>query len=170
MKSVVPSGGEHYDAPHLAKNAANFAALTPLVFLRRAAAVYPDKLAVIHGNDRFTYRELYTRCRRLAGALRRSGIGRGDTVAVMAPNVPALLDAHYGVPMAGAVLNALNYRLDARSIAFILGHGRAKLLIADREFAPIVKAALEALGRPMPLVEIDERRRVWRHRIRGVSR
>jgi len=156
MKSVVPSGGEHYDAPHLAKNAANFAALTPLVFLRRAAAVYPDKLAVIHGNDRFTYRELYTRCRRLAGALRRSGIGRGDTVAVMAPNVPALLDAHYGVPMAGAVLNALNYRLDARSIAFILGHGRAKLLIADREFAPIVKAALEALGRPMPLVEIDD--------------
>ena len=71
MKSVVPSGGEHYDAPHLAKNAANFAALTPLVFLRRAAAVYPDKLAVIHGNDRFTYRELYSRCRRLAGALRR---------------------------------------------------------------------------------------------------
>jgi fatty-acyl-CoA synthase len=156
MKSVVPSAGEHYDAPHLAKNAANFTALTPLVFLPRAAAVYPDKLAVIHGNDRFTYRELYSRCRRLAGALRRRGIGRGDTVAVMAPNVPALLDAHYGVPMAGAVLNALNYRLDARSIAFILAHGRAKLLIADREFAPIVKAALEALGRPMPLVEIDD--------------
>src|SRR6516225_11057662 len=134
MKSVVPSAGEHYDAPHLAKNAANFTALTPLVFLPRAAAVYPDKLAVIHGNDRFTYRELYSRCRRLDGALRRRGIGRGDTVAVMAPNVPALLDAHYGVPMAGAVLNALNYRLDAGSIAFILEHGQAKLLIADREF------------------------------------
>jgi len=156
MKSVASSPGEHYDAPHLAKNAANFAALTPLVWLQRAAAVYPDKLAVIHGATKFTYREFYSRCRRLADALRRRGIGRGDTVAVMAPNVPALLEAHYGVPMAGAVLNALNYRLDARTISFILRHGQAKLLIADREFAPIVKAALDELGGPMPLVEIDD--------------
>jgi fatty-acyl-CoA synthase len=152
----VSSSGEQYDAPHLAKSAANYTALTPLVLLRRAAAVYPDKLAVIHGVTRLTYRELYRRCRRFADALRRRGIGRGDTVAVMAPNVPALLEAHYGVPMAGAVLNALNYRLDARSIAFILGHGQAKLLIADREFAPIVKAGLVELGRPLPLVEIDD--------------
>jgi fatty-acyl-CoA synthase len=153
---VVSLSEARYDAPHLAKNAANFAALTPLVFLRRAAAIYPDKLAVIHGAARFTYRELYSRCCRLADALRRRGIGRSDTVAVMAPNVPALLEAHYGVPMAGAVLNALNYRLDARTIAFILRHGQAKLLIADREFAPTVKAALEELGDPMPLVEIDD--------------
>jgi len=153
---VVSAPNGRYDAPHLTKNAANFTALTPLVLLRRAAATYPDKLAVIHGNVRFTYRELYRRCRRLADALHRRGIGRGDTVAVLAPNVPALLEAHFGVPMAGAVLNALNYRLDARSIAFILGHGQAKLLIADREFAPIVKAALEEFGRPMPLVEIDD--------------
>ena len=152
----MSSSGDGYDAPHLAKNAANFMALTPLVFLRRAAAVYPDKLAVIDGAARFTYRELYSRCRRLAGALRRRGIGRGDTVAVMAPNVPALLEAHYGVPMAGAVLNALNYRLDARSVAFILGHGQAKLLIADREFAPVVTAALKEFGGSMPLVEIDD--------------
>jgi fatty-acyl-CoA synthase len=152
----VSSSGDGYDAPHLAKNAANFTALTPLVFLRRAAAVYPDKLAVIDGAARFTYRELCSRCRRLADALRRRGIGRGDTVAVMAPNVPALLEAHYGVPMAGAVLNALNYRLDARSVAFILGHGQAKLLIADREFAPVVKAALKEFGGSMPLVEIDD--------------
>jgi fatty-acyl-CoA synthase len=152
----VSSSGAGYDAPHLAKNAANFLALTPLVFLRRTAAVYPDKLAVIDGAARFTYSELYSRCRRLADALRRRGIGRGDTVAVMAPNVPALLEAHYGVPMAGAVLNALNYRLDARSIAFILGHGEASLLIADREFAPTVKAALEEFDGPMPLVEIDD--------------
>src|SRR6516165_12086531 len=131
-------------------------ALTPLVFLRRAAAVYPDRIAVIHGEARFTYRELYARCSRLADALCRRGIGRGDTVAVMAPNVPALLEAHYGVPMAGAVLNALNYRLDARSIAFILRHGEASLLIADREFAPTVKAALDEFGGPMPLVEIDD--------------
>jgi fatty-acyl-CoA synthase len=152
----VSSSGDGYDAPHLAKNAANFTALTPLVFLRRTAAVYPDKLAVIDGAARFTYRELYSRCRRLADALRRRGIGRGDTVAVMAPNVPALLEAHYGVPMAGAVLNALNYRLDAPSIAFILEHGQAKLLLADREFAPIVKAALEEFGGSIPLVEIDD--------------
>ena len=152
----MSSSGDGSDAPYLAKSAANFTALTPLVFLRHAAAVYPDKLAVTDGAARFTYAELYSRCRRLADALRLRGIGPGDTVAVMAPNVPALLEAHYGVPMAGAVLNALNYRLDARSIAFILGHGQAKLLIADREFAPIVRAALEEFGSPMPLVEIDD--------------
>ena len=151
------SGAESpYDAPHLTKNAANFSALTPLAFLPRAAAVYPDKLAVIHGAFRFTYRQLYDRCRRLASALRRRGVGRGDTVAIMAPNVPALLEAHYGVPMAGAVLNALNYRLDAHSIAFALEHAQAKLLIADREFAPVVRDALRALNRPLPLVEIDD--------------
>jgi fatty-acyl-CoA synthase len=152
----VSSSGEQYDAPHLAKNPANYTALTPLVLLRRAAAVYPDKLAAIHGATRLTYRELYRRCLRFADALRRRGIGRGDTVAVMAPNVPALLEAHYGVPMAGAVLNALNYRLDAGSIAFILEHGQAKLLIADREFTPIVRAALEERGDQLPLVEIDD--------------
>jgi len=152
----VSSSGDGSDAPHLAKSAANFTALTPLVFLRHAATVYPDKLAVTDGAARFTYAELYSRCRRLADALRQRGIGPGDTVAVMAPNVPALLEAHYGVPMAGAVLNALNYRLDARSIAFILGHGRAKLLIADREFAPTVRAALEEFGGSIPLVEIGD--------------
>ncbi len=152
----MPPPADRYEAPHLAKNAANFAALTPLGFLSRAAAVYPDKLAVVHGGSRRTYRQLDDRCRRLAAALRGCGIRPGDTVAVMAPNVPALLEAHYGVPMAGAVLNALNYRLDARSIAFILAHGEARLLIADREFAPIVKAALVEFGRPLPLVEIDD--------------
>jgi len=149
-----PSG--QYDAPHLARNAANFTALTPLSFLARAAAVYPDKLAIVHGTARFSYRECYARCRRFADALRRRGIGPGDTVAVMAPNVPALLEAHYGVPMAGAVLNALNYRLDAASIAFILAHGEAKLLIADREFAPVVAPALARLGGELPLVEIAD--------------
>jgi fatty-acyl-CoA synthase len=148
---------EHpYDAPHLARNAANFAALTPLNFLSRAAAVYPDKLAVIHGDRRFTYREFYARCRRFADALRRRGIRPGDTVSVLAPNVPALLEAHYAVPMAGAVLNALNYRLDARSIAFILGHGEAKLLIADREFGALAQEALREFGRGMPLIEIAD--------------
>jgi fatty-acyl-CoA synthase len=156
MEFSMSSPGDRFDAPHLAKNAANYAALTPLGFLTRAAAVYPDQLAVVHGSLRFTYRQFHERCRRLAGALRGRGIGRGDTVAVMAPNVPALLEAHYGVPMAGAVLNALNYRLDARSIAFILAHGAAKMLIADREFAPIVEAAFAELGGALPLVEIDD--------------
>ncbi|MFZ3237477.1 MAG: AMP-binding protein, partial [Stellaceae bacterium] len=120
------------------------------------AAVYPDKLAIVDGAARYTYREFYARCRRLADALRRRGVRPGDTVAVMAPNVPALLEAHFGVPMAGAVLNALNTRLDAGSIAFIIGHGQAKLLVADREFAAVVRPALAELGRPLPLVEIDD--------------
>jgi fatty-acyl-CoA synthase len=145
-----------YDAPHLAQNAANFAALTPLSFLARAASVYRDKLAVIDGERRFTWGEFGVRCRRFASALARRGIGAGDTVAVMAPNVPALLEAHYGVPMTGAVLNALNYRLDAAAIAFILDHGQAKLLIADCEFAPIVRDALSRLGRKLPVVEIAD--------------
>ncbi len=157
MSSVESSKGQDlYDASHLARNAANFAALSPLGFLSRAATIYPDKLAVVHQSTRLTYLSFYQRCRQFADALRRRGIRPGDTVAVMAPNVPALLEAHYGVPMAGAVLNALNYRLDARSVAFILAHGQAKLLIADREFSPIVKEALHELAGPMPLVEIDD--------------
>jgi fatty-acyl-CoA synthase len=150
------TGPDLYDAPHLARNAANFAPLSPLGFLSRSAGVYPDKLAIVHGAARVTYGRFYERCRQFADALRRRGIQRGDTVAVMAPNVPALLEAHYGVPMAGAVLNALNYRLDARSIAFILSHGQAKLLIADREFSPVVKESLAALPEPIALVEIDD--------------
>src|SRR5690242_21260663 len=136
-----------YEAPHLARNPANFTALSPLGFLARAAAVYPDKLAIIDGARRSTYREFYGRCRRFADALRRRGIRSGDTVSVLAPNVPALLEAHYGVPMAGAVLNALNYRLDARAIAFILQHGAAKLLIGDHEFASLAGDALAQLGK-----------------------
>src|SRR4051794_36391437 len=156
------SDGLPYDAPHLARNPANHAALTPLGFLERAAAVYPDKIAVIDpasgkaGERRFTYRQFYQRCRRFADALRRRGVGHGDTVSVLAPNVPALLEAHYAVPMAGAVLNALNYRLDAAAIAFILDHGEAKLLLADAEFAPLAAEALKQLGRPLPVVEIGE--------------
>ena len=140
----------------LDRNAANSTPLTPLSFLSWAAHVYPEKTAVIHGERTFTYAEFQARCRRLASALSRRGIGRGDTVAVMAPNVPALLEAHYGVPMVGAVLNALNYRLDARTIAFILEHGEAKLLITDREFSPTVEQALALLGRRLPVIDIDD--------------
>src|SRR4051794_19413797 len=163
-----PPEDRPYDAPYLARNPANHAALTPLGFLERAAAIYPDKIAVIEpapaqatgitnggatneSERRFTYRQFYERCRRFADALRRCGIGPGDTVSVLALNVPALLEAHYAVPMAGAVLNALNYRLDARSIAFILDHGGAKLLIADREFSAVMGAAL-ALAETRPVI------------------
>jgi fatty-acyl-CoA synthase len=140
----------------LERQGANYMPLTPLAFLARAAAVYAGKTAVVHGEARFTYAEFAARCRRLGSALRRRGIGRGDTVAIMAPNVPAMLEAHYGVPMAGAVLNPLNYRLDARSIAFILEHGRARLLIADREFSAVVGAALQLLPRRISVVDIED--------------
>jgi fatty-acyl-CoA synthase len=140
----------------LDRNRANSVALTPLSFLGWAARVYAGKAAVIHGDRVFTYAELDARARRLASALARRGIGRGDTVAVMAPNVPAMLEAHYGVPMAGAVLNALNYRLDARSIAFILEHGEAKLLITDREFSPTIEEALRLLGRRIAVIDVDD--------------
>jgi len=135
---------------------ANFAPLTPLSFLARSASVYPEKTAVIHGERTFTYAQFYARCRRLASALARRSVGLGDTVAVMAPNVPAMLEAHYGVPMTGAVLNPLNYRLDARSIAFILEHGDARLLITDREFSETIGRALELLGRSIPVIDIDD--------------
>ena len=140
----------------LDRNAANSAALTPLSFLRRAAAVYPDKLAVVHGASRFSYRRMEERCRRLAGALAARGVGKGDTVAVLAPNIPPLLEAHYGVPMTGGVLNALNTRLDAAAIAFILEHGGAKVLIADREFSEVVEAALARLERKPLVIDIDD--------------
>ncbi|MFQ5939713.1 MAG: acyl-CoA synthetase, partial [Alphaproteobacteria bacterium] len=140
----------------LDRNPANHRPLSPLTFLTWAASVYPDKTAVIHGVTRYTYREMRTRCRRLAGALVGRGVGLGDTVAVMAPNGPALLEAHYGVPMAGAVLNALNYRLDAAAIAFILNHGEAKALITDRELSPVIEDALARIGRPLLVVDIDD--------------
>jgi fatty-acyl-CoA synthase len=140
----------------LDKNAANFVPLSPIGFLLRSAAVYPNRTAVIHGEQRYTWREALERCRRLASALAKRGIGRGDTVAVMAPNVPALFEAHFGVPMAGAVLNALNIRLDADTIAFILKHGEAKALITDGEFAPVMSRALAQLDRKPLVIDIAD--------------
>ena len=138
------------------KNSANYAPLTPVGFLRRAATVYPDKAAVIHGDRIYNYREFYERTCRLASALARRGIGHGDTVAVMAPNIPAMLEAHYGVPMLGAVLNPLNIRLDSKMIAFILKHGEARVLLTDREFSPVIKQALAEMGTPPLVVDIDD--------------
>ena len=140
----------------LDRGPANHVALTPLTQLARVAATWPDKTAVVHGHRRFSYREFQARCRRLASALAARGIGPGDTVSVMAPNSPPMLEAHYGVPMTGAVLNALNTRLDARTIAFILEHADTKVLITDRALSPIVKPALaETKARPF-VVDIDD--------------
>jgi fatty-acyl-CoA synthase len=141
---------------HLERNRANYAPLTPISLLERSALVYPEKTAVIHGDRRFSYAQFAERCHRLASALSRRGIGEGDTVAVMAPNVPAMLEAHFGVPMAGAVLNALNTRLDAASIAFCLEHGEAKLLITDREYADVIEPALRQIGRSITVIDIDD--------------
>ncbi len=135
---------------------ANYRPLTPISFLERSAAVYPEKTAVIHGDLRFTYAELYERCRKLASALARRGIGPGDTVSVMASNVPAMLEAHFGVPMAGAVLNALNYRLDPGSIAYILEHGQSKLLITDREYSDTIADAIGRMDNPPAVIDIDD--------------
>jgi len=141
----------------LDKTPANYQPLTPLSALERAASVFPHHLAVIHGTQRFTYGEFYRRCRRLASALAGRGIKKGDTVAAMLANTPAMLEAHHGVPMAGAVLNALNTRLDAASIAYMLEHGGAKILVADREFASTVKAALALLRHPPAVIDYDDR-------------
>ncbi len=151
----VAPGRSKYDLP---KNAANYASLSPLSFLARTAAVYPNRLAVVHGAHRATWAETYDRCRRLASALVAHGVSHGDTVAVMAPNTPPLFEAHFAVPMTGAVLNALNIRLDATTLAFILGHGEARVLITDREFSATIEAALtmmEPAQRPY-VIDIDD--------------
>ena len=135
---------------------ANFAPLTPISFLPRTAEIHPDRIAVVHGTRRITYAEFYARARRLASALARRGIGRGDTVSAMLPNVPAMLEAHFGVPMLGAVLNAINTRLDAETVAYILEHGEAKAIITDRVFAAVVGPALKRLKRKVLVIDNDD--------------
>ena len=135
---------------------ANYAPLTPISFLARTAGVYPERTAVIHGDTHYTWAETYARCRRLASALAGRGIGKGDTVSIIAPNVPAIYEASFGVPMLGAVLNTINTRLDARTIAFILQHAETKVLIADREFSDTVAAALSELDQPPLVIDIDD--------------
>jgi fatty-acyl-CoA synthase len=140
----------------LRPNEANFAPLTPISFLPRAAEIYPDRIAVIHGKRRYTYRQFYERARRLASALSRAGVKRGETVSVMLPNVPAMVEAHYGVPMLGAVLNTINTRLEAATVAYILQHGEAKVLITDREFAGQVGPALAKLKKRPLVIDVDD--------------
>jgi len=140
----------------LDRRKANYAALTPLTFLARTAEVHPDKLAVIHGAQRYSYGELFARSRRLASALAGRGIGRNQTVSIIAPNIPPMLEAHFGPAMIGAVLNPINIRLDPPAIAFMLDHAQSKLLIADREFSATVREALALMDRPPPVIGIDD--------------
>ncbi len=143
-------------AKGLDRNEANYTPLTPVSFLAKAAYVYPNHVAVVHGDVRRTWRDVYARCRRLASSLARRGVRRGDTVAAMLPNIPAMVELHFGPAMIGAVLNTLNTRLDGEAIAFMLDHGEAKVLFTDREFSPIVKQALK-LAKAKPLViDVDD--------------
>jgi len=135
---------------------ANYQPLTPLSFLERAASVFPSHTAIIHGKQRIDYATFYARTRRLASALAKKGIRKGDTVAVILANTPPMLEAHYGVPMLGAVLNALNTRLDAAAIAFMLEHGAAKILITDREFSATVRDALKLLKKKPLVIDYDD--------------
>ena len=125
----------------LDRNPANYQPLTPLTLIERAATVFPDQLAIVHGKLRRNYRDFFARSRRLASALARDGLTRGDTVSAMLANTPAMLECHYGVPMCGAVLNTLNTRLDAAALGFMLDHAESKVLIVDREFSSIIAAA-----------------------------
>jgi len=154
--TIMSASDNPFDLP---RNAANHTPLSPLSLLTRTARVYPNRLAVVHGARRFSWGETASRCRRFASALAARDIGRGDVVAIMAPNIPALLEAHFAVPMLGAVLNALNTRLDAESIAFILRHSGAKVLLADSEYAPIIAPALALLpseARPLVIDIADD--------------
>lgn len=134
------------DIDDLPKNEANYTALTPLWFLERAATVHPTKVSVVHGSMRYTWRQTYDRCRRLAAALSRRSIGPGSTVSIIAPNVPAIYEAHFGVPMSGAVLNTVNIRLNAQTIAFLLGHSDSTVVMVDQEFYKLTEEALQILA------------------------
>src|SRR5262245_18248135 len=134
----------------------NFDALSPVSFLPRAAEIFPDRVAVIHGTTRYGYEQLYERARRLASALAKRGVKRGDVVSVMLPNIPAMLEAHYGVPMLGAVLNTINTRLDADTVGYILEHAEAKVFITDRVFAGVTAPALRSLKNRPLVIDVDD--------------
>src|SRR5471030_941771 len=144
------SGKQSQYSTGLDKNPANFVALTPLSFLARTAAVYPDHISTVYEGRVFTWSQTSTRCHRFASFLAARGIGHGDTVAAMLPNIPAMNELHFAVPMAGAVLNALNIRLDASSIAFQLDHGGARIILVDLEFSGLVAEALTLMQGPKP--------------------
>jgi fatty-acyl-CoA synthase len=143
-------------AQGLERNAANHLPLTPLRFLDRTADVYPQRLAIVHGSLRQTWAQTRERCYRLASALVRMGVQPGETVSIIAPNTPAMLEAHFGVPLSGAVLNAINCRLDAEGIAFILRHGESRVLLVDREFAALAARVLTNVPQSVRVIDIND--------------
>ena len=147
MSSVFETG--------LPQTPANFQPLTPLTFLERSASVFPEYPAIVHGKQVTTYASFYGRARQLASALSKRGIGKGDTVSVMLSNTPPMLEAHYGVPMIGAVLHSINTRLDAATVAFQLDHGESKIIIVDREFSPVLAEALRLADNDPLVVELQ---------------
>ena len=153
----------------LPRTGANYAALSPLAFIERSAEVYPDRLAVVHGELRRNWAEVFSRCRQLASALLRHGIGKGDTVAVMLPNTPPMVEAHFGIPVTGAVLNALNTRLDAETLAFMLDHGEARVVIVDVEFAGLMQKAIVLRKATTPLLVIDVEDALFRGEVKRIG-
>ena len=141
---------------NLEKNIANYSPLSPLSFLKRAADVYPEYTSVVYGSVRYTWLQTRERCTRLGAALSKIGIEKNQTVAIMAPNIPAMYEAHFGVPLCGAVLNSINTRLDAATVAFILEHSEAKVLIADTEYSETVARAIEHLESPPVIIDIED--------------
>jgi fatty-acyl-CoA synthase len=154
MRNTLPST-TRYDAG-LTTNPANFVSLSPLTFIERSATVFPDRIAVVHGETRRSWAQTFTRCRQLASALRKRGVQKGDTVAAIAANTPEMFELHFGVPAAGAILNSINTRLDADAIGFILRHGEARVVIIDREFSSVVNQAVQALDQRPLVVDIDD--------------
>ena len=144
-------------AAGLQKNPANYVPLSPLSFIERSAYIYPNRIAVIHGASRYTWSQAYARSRALASALQKAGVGAGDTVSVMLNNTPEMFECHFGVPMSGAVLNTLNTRLDAETLAFMLNHAESKILLTDREYSQTVAKALAQLGRKILVIDVDDR-------------
>lgn len=151
-KDVQPGDGKF----PLPQHQGNYTPLSPLSFLARSADVYPDTIATVHGDRQTTYADTYTRCRQLASALEKNGVCRGDVVSIIAPNIPELYEAHFGVPMCGAVLNAINTRLEASTIAYILSHSEAKVLLVDRDSTTVVEEALATMDRKPLLVDIND--------------
>src|ERR1700747_839349 len=138
----------------LDRNQANYVPLSPVSLLTRAASAFAEKIAVIDGTRRYTYRQLSERCTRLASALAKLGVGRLDTIAIIASNISEMIEAHFAVPMLGAVLNPLNTRLDAANVAFSLMHGNAKVLIVDAEYSPLIRQALQQVDREIVVIDI----------------
>ena len=140
----------------LPQNPANYSPLSPISFLIRSAFVHPKRISLIQGKRRWTWEETLGRCRRFASALKKKGIGKGDTVSIMAPNIPAIFEAHFGVLMAGAVLNTLNIRLEAETLSKIFEHAETKVLLTDREFSPVIKKALSKVKQKIIVIDIDD--------------